>query len=211
MKEYINDSVKEFVLQLSGKQPAPGGGGASALAGALGIALGGMVANLTIGKPRYAEAEEELKALKVRAYRVQQDLLALVDADAAAFEPLAGAYRMPAETEAEREEKARVMDACLKRAAEVPLAIMERCGEAIELLAVFAEKGSTLALSDAGCGAALAEAAMRSAWLNVKVNTMTMRDADYAARVNAQGRALLAKYSGTAQETYGQVEAGLER
>jgi formiminotetrahydrofolate cyclodeaminase len=208
MTDFIEKSVNEFVLELSGRRPTPGGGGASALAGALGIALGGMVANLTLGKKKYADVEEDMKRFKVSAYRVQKELLELIGKDAAAFEPLAGAYRMPSETDAERESKVRVMEASLKEASLIPLEMMKRCAEALDLLREFAEKGSRLAVSDAACGAILCYAALQSAWLNVCVNTMSIRDRAFADRVNGEGQALLKKYLPAADEIYAKIEAG---
>ncbi|MDR3072326.1 MAG: cyclodeaminase/cyclohydrolase family protein [Clostridiales Family XIII bacterium] len=210
MAYYTDISVKEFVLQLSGKQPAPGGGGASALVGALGIALGSMVANLTVGKAKYAEVEEELKTLTVRAGKLQTDLLELVEKDAIAFKPLAEAYRMASETEEERAEKSRVMESCLKDAALVPLEMMRCCGEAIELLEVYAEKGSTLALSDAACGAVLCRAALQSAWINVKVNTVHMKDRAFAEALNREGMELLNQYLVIAEAIYHKIEVDLD-
>jgi formiminotetrahydrofolate cyclodeaminase len=207
--DYIEESVKEFVFKLSSIQPAPGGGGASALAGALGIALGGMVANLTIGKEKYADVEEEMKDLKVKAYRVQRDLLNLVQKDAEAFEPLAGAYRLPSGTDEEWETKRRVMEASLKDAADVPLEMMSKISEAIELLAEFGEKGSKLALSDAACGSILAGAALKSAWINVKVNTMSMRDRPYAENIENRGMEFLKKYIPISESTYQKIESNL--
>ncbi|MDR1953281.1 MAG: cyclodeaminase/cyclohydrolase family protein [Clostridiales Family XIII bacterium] len=208
MTELIKKSVQEFVIELSGKAPTPGGGGASALAGAIGIALGGMVANLTVGKNKYADVEDEMKRLRASADRVQNELLALIEKDADAFEPLAGAYRMPAGTDAEREAKARVMETSLKEASLVPLSMMKRCAEAIDLLREFAEKGSRLAVSDAACGAILCKAALQSAWLNVCVNTMSIRDRAFTDRVNGEGRELLEKYLPRADEIYSKIEEG---
>jgi formiminotetrahydrofolate cyclodeaminase len=198
--------VTEFVFELSSRHPTPGGGGASALAGALGISLGGMVANLTIGKPNYAEGEDEMKQLKVATYRVQKELMDLIQKDADAFSPLAGAYRMPTGTEEERTSKERVMEAALKEACLVPLDIMKLCGEAVALLERIAEIGNRLALSDAACGAVLAFAAMRSAWLNVAVNTVSIGDGDFARRVNGEGEALLAECAPRAERLYTAVE-----
>jgi formiminotetrahydrofolate cyclodeaminase len=167
-----------------------------------------MVANLTVGKKKYADAEDEMKRLKVSAYRVQKELLSLIEKDAEAFGPLAGAYRMPADTDAERESRARVMEASLKEASLVPLEMMERCAEAIDLLWAFAEKGNRLLVSDAACGAILCKAALQSAWLNVCVNTMSIRDRTFADRVNGEGRELLTKYLPLADEIYSKIEAG---
>lgn len=202
--------VEEFVLQLSSKAPVPGGGGTAALVGALGAALGGMVANLTIGKPKYSDVEDEIQELKVSAYRLQKDLLALVEKDAEVFAPLAGAYRMASETEEEKAEKERVMQACLKQASLAPFEIMEKCAETLLLLEKFAEKGSVLAVSDAGCGAVLSKAAMQAAWLNVRINIRIISDKDFAAELNAKALELMGKSLPLADRIYDSVEGKLK-
>ena len=209
-KELCALPVSEFTLRLSSKDPVPGGGGAAALAGALGAALGGMVANLTIGKPKYSDVEDELEKLKVAAYRLQKDLLTLVEKDAEAFAPLAGAYRMASGTEEEKAEKERVMQACLKQASQPPLEIMEKCAATISLLEKFAEKGSVLAVSDAGCGAVLAKAAMQAAWLNVRINIRLIKDEKFVTEINGRARALLDKSIPLADSVYNGVEARLK-
>ena len=202
--------VEEFTHRLSSKEPVPGGGGAAALAGALGAALGGMVANLTIGKPKYADVEDEIQGLKVAAYRIQTELIALIEKDAEVFAPLAGAYRMASETESEKAEKERVMQACLKQAALAPLEIMEKCAETFPLLEKLAEKGSVLAVSDAGCAAVLSKAAMQAAWLNVRINIRLIKDETFAAETDARGCALLEENLRRADMIYESVEERLK-
>ena len=166
----------EFVEVLASKAPVPGGGGASALVGAIGTALGNMVGSLTVGKKKYADVEEEMYELKGKADALQKELLHLIERDAEVFEPLSKAYGMPRNTEEEKAEKARVMEIVLKDACSVPMEIMERCCEAIDLIEVFAEKGSTLAISDAGVGATFCKAALEGASLNVFINTKSMKN-----------------------------------
>ena len=202
--------VTEFTLQLSSKAPVPGGGGVAALVGALGAALGGMVANLTIGKPKYADVEDEIQELKVAAYRIQKDLLALIEKDAEVFAPLAGAYRMASGTDEEKAEKERVMQACLKQASLAPLEIMEKCAETLVLLEKFAEKGSVLAVSDAGCGAALSKAALQAAWLNVRINIRIINDKEFASEVESKGLELLETSLPLADKIYNSVEDKLK-
>ena len=210
-KEIFNElPVTEFTLQLSSKAPVPGGGGAAALAGALGAALGGMVANLTIGKPKYADVEDEIQELKVAAYRIQKDLLALIEKDAEVFAPLAGAYRMASGTDEEKAEKDRVMQACLKQASLAPLEIMEKCAETLLLLEKFAEKGSVLAVSDAGCGAVLSKAALQAAWLNVRINIRIISDEKFASEVESKAQGLLQKSIPLADSIYKSVEDKLK-
>ena len=200
----------EFVEVLSSKAPAPGGGGASALVGAVGTALGNMVGSLTVGKKKYAAVEEEIYDLKAKCDKLQAELLALVERDAEVFEPLAKAYGMPRETEEEKAEKARVMEIMLKDACSVPMEIMEKCCEAIELIKEFAAKGSALAVSDAGVGAAFCKAALKGASLNVYINTKSMADKEYAAQLNAKADAMLEKYPTIADEIFESVLARLK-
>ena len=184
----------EFVTVLASKAPVPGGGGAAALVGAVGTALGNMVGSLTVGKKKYAAVEEEMQELKAKADGLQKELLRLVERDAEVFEPLSRAYGMPKETEEEKAEKARVMEAALKDACSVPMEIMEKCCEAIDLLVEFAAKGSTLAISDAGVGAAFCKAALEGASLNVYINTKSMADREYAESLNKKCDEMLEKY-----------------
>lgn len=183
----------EFVTVLASKAPVPGGGGAAALVGAVGTALGNMVGSLTVGKKKYAAVEEEMQELKAKADGLQKELLRLVERDAEVFEPLSRAYGMPKETEEEKAEKARVMEAALKDACSVPMEIMEKCCEAIDLLVEFAAKGSTLAISDAGVGAAFCKAALEGASLNVYINTKSMADREYAESLNKKCDEMLEK------------------
>lgn len=195
----------EFVDVLSSKAPVPGGGGASALVGAVGTALGNMVGSLTVGKKKYADVEEEMYSLKEKATKLQEELLRLVERDAEVFEPLSKAYGMPRATEEEKAEKARVMEIVLKDACSVPMEIMEKCCEAIELLEVFAKKGSTLAISDAGVGAAMCKAALLGASLNVYINTKSMKNREYAEELNAKCDAMLGKYPPIADKVFESV------
>ena len=199
----------EFVEVLASKAPVPGGGGASALVGAIGTALGNMVGSLTVGKKKYADVEEEMYELKGKADALQKELLHLIERDAEVFEPLSKAYGMPRNTEEEKAEKARVMEIVLKDACSVTMEIMERCCEAIDLIEVFAEKGSTLAISDAGVGATFCKAALEGASLNVFINTKSMKNREYADELNKKADEMLSVYTKKAEEIYQSVAARL--
>ena len=200
----------EFVEVLASKAPVPGGGGASALVGAIGIALGNMVGSLTVGKKKYAEVEEEMWELKGKCDQLQKDFLRLIERDAEVFEPLAKAYGMPRETEEEKAEKARVMAIVLKDACSVPMEIMEKCCEAIDIIEQFAAKGSTLAISDAGVGAAFAKAALKGASLNVYINTKSMADKELAMELNAKCDKMLEEYTAKADVIFDSVKERLK-
>ena len=157
--DYTTRSCREFVTVLASSEPAPGGGGASALVAALGTALGNMVGSLTVGKKKYADVEAEIIALKEKCDKLQAELLDQVPADAEGFIPLSKAYGIPKDDPSRPE----IMEKATITACQVPMHIMELCCESIEAISVFAAKGSRLAVSDAGCGAAIVKSALQAA------------------------------------------------
>ena len=192
--EYRTMQCDEFVEALASKAPVPGGGGASALAGAVGVALGGMVGSLTIGKKKYADVQEDIERMNASARDAAQKMLELIDKDAQVFAPLAEAYGMPKDTEEQRAEKARVMERALLDACGVPMEIMEQCCLSIDLHEQYAQKGSNLAISDVGVGVVLCRAALVGASLNVFINTKAMTDREKADEINRKAEELLARY-----------------
>lgn len=172
---------RTFIDELASAAPAPGGGGASAYCGALASALASMVGELTLGKKRYADVEDEVRAQLAALAAVRERLLHLIDEDAAAFEPLAATYRMPQDTAEEARARNDALQEALVGACEVPLAIMEACKEVIDRCAFMAAHGSRLALSDAGVAAAFAKAALQGASFNILINVKSMDDAAAAA------------------------------
>ena len=197
-KDFTRDSCREFVEALASSAPVPGGGGAAALVGAVGAALGNMVGSLTVGKKKYADVEEEIVALKARCDALQAALLDQVLADAEGFEPLARAYGIPKDDpQREAALETATADAC-----KAPLRIMALCCEALEAIEGFAEKGSRLAVSDAGCGAACCKAALQSASLNVFINTKALKDRALADELNAKANAMLDRYCSLADDIF---------
>lgn len=203
--EFTKQSCEDFIELLASKAPVPGGGGASALVGAVGTALGNMVGSLTLGKKKYADVQEDIAALKAKADKLQSELIELVAKDAEVFEPLSKAYGMPKETESEKKEKARVMAIVLKQACDIPFRIMEKCCEAIELHQEFAAKGTAIAISDVGVGVAFCKAALMGASLNVFINTKSMADRTAAEEINKKTEEMLAKYTAMADSIYASV------
>lgn len=194
-----------FVDELASAAPTPGGGGASAYCGALASALASMVGNLTVGKKRYADVEEEMRASLARLENVRGRLMKLVEEDARAFEPLAAAYRMPRETSEQIAAKDAALQAALAGACEVPLEIMRACADVIGECDLMARDGSRMAVSDAGVAVAFAKAALLGASLNVYINVGSMTDADRAARYRAEADRLIADGSTLADEVYAYV------
>ncbi|MEA4920440.1 MAG: cyclodeaminase/cyclohydrolase family protein [Clostridiaceae bacterium] len=207
--DFSDLTLNDFVAQLSTKAPVPGGGGASALVGAIGSALGCMVGSLTVGKKKYAAVEDDIKALMEKSIALQGELMSLIDRDAKAFEPLAKAYSLPSSTEEEKAAKAEVMAVVLKDACDVPMDIMRSCCKAIELISEYAEKGSVIAISDAGVGAALCASALKGAALNVFINTKAMADRSLADKYNNEAFELLDKYVLIAEDIFLKVKGRL--
>ena len=201
----MEKNIDKFLEALASSAPTPGGGGAAALCGALGIALGNMVGSLTLGKKKYADVQEDIAELNAKAEALRAGFVALVDADAEAFAPLSRAYSIPMDDPARDE----IMEPALLRAAEAPLEIMRKCAEALDLISGYAAKGSALAISDAGCAAALCGAAIEAAALNVKINTKSMKNRAVADNINAEMNELLQKYFVLSQEIYNDVSGRL--
>ena len=180
----LEKKTTEFLEVLSSKEPVLGGGGASAAVGAFASALGMMVANLTIGKKKYADVEEEIQKSLARLDKLQKELVCLTDEDAKAFEPLSRAYGLPKETPQQQQKKAEVLEVALYEASIVPIRIMETIRKVMEELEILGEKGSRIAISDVGVGILFAQAALEGASLNVFINTKLMKDRDRAEELN---------------------------
>ncbi len=202
---YATKGCDEFVEVLSSKAPVPGGGGASALVGAVGAALCNMMGNLTVGKKKYADVEEELRGLMEQVTEIQNRFLQLIDEDAEGFAPLAKAYGLPSGTEEEKAKKAEIMEKCLNDACGVPMEIMENCCRAIDLIEIFAAKGSVLAVSDAGVAAACCRAALKGASLNIYINTKSMKDRKRGDELNQKCDEMIAVYGAKAEKLFDSV------
>ncbi len=201
-------NMNEFLEVLSSSAPVPGGGGASAYAAAIGMSLGTMVANLTTGKKKYAEYQEEIEEVIVKSEALTKELVTFMDKDAEAFEPLSKAYGLPKNTPEELAVREEVMEKALVAASEAPLALMEKVLEAMRILERLAVIGSAIAISDVGVGIQMAKAALNGASLNVFINTKLMKNADVASDMNAKADELLAVGNDLADEIF---EAVMDR
>lgn len=201
--------ISEYLEVLSSKAPVPGGGGASALAGALGNALGQMVVNLTVGKKKYAEVEEEMQKYLTDLKNMQQEFLHLSDRDAEVFAPLAECYRLPSATPEEKEHKDAVMEEKLLDASMVPVEIMEKSLELLELLDVLADKGSRMAVSDVGVAVQFTRTALLGAVMNVYINTKSMKNREKAEEINQKVKRMIKVGTSQADEIYEKVLAQL--
>ena len=186
MEKIAQKSCVDFIEVLASKAAVPGGGGAAALAGAIGMALGSMVCNLTTGKKKYAQYEEAIQEILEKAAKLEEELLSMIDKDAEGFFPLSKAYGLPTTTEEEKQYKAETMEKCLKVACEVPMNIVRLCYDSIKLHEELVDKGSKLAISDVGCGVQCLRAAILSGQLNVIINVNSMKDREYAEKIEKE-------------------------
>ena len=202
----LESSAKDFVSALSSKEPIPGGGGASAYVGSMGMALGVMVGNLTVGKKKYADVEAEVKILMEKSEKVIARFQSLVAEDAAAFYPLSQAYGMPKNTEEEIQRKEETLQKALVNATLVPLEIARCCAEGIDLQEEFAQKGTRIAISDVGVGVAFLKAALEGAKLNVLINTQIMKDQEFKHRIETELADLCTVYTAKADRIFAEVQ-----
>ncbi len=209
-EQMIDRSLREFLDELAGPAPAPGGGVAAALAGALGAALVSMVANLTRDKKGYEAAWAEAGQLLGQSERLGARLLALTGEDYAAFMRLTQARKLPRGSDEEKAKRTAAVQVALRGAAEVPLQIAEACAAAMQLCRPIAEIGNKNALSDAGVAVLMAEAGLRGAALNVLINLGLIKDAAYVAEKRARLDALLAGSGALRDEVYQFVAGKLQ-
>ncbi len=194
-----------YLEALASKAPVPGGGGASAVCGALGAALGEMVGNLTTGKKKYLLWEEEVQKCLKDLKDSRSRFLFLSAEDARVFEPLSRAYGMKAETDEERRKKEEYMEGCLNEAAAVPLKIMEECMKAMGPVELLALHGSRLAVSDAGVGIQFLRSALLGAVMNVYINTKLMKNREQAEQLNQEADRFVKEGTEKADRIYGIV------
>jgi formiminotetrahydrofolate cyclodeaminase len=172
----IEYPVEDFLDKLASNAPAPGGGSVAAVGGALGAALISMVCNLTLGKKGYEGVQAEIEALVARSEALRAELQGLLDEDVAAYSAYSQTAKMPKDTEEEKAARTAAMQAALKNATMVPMRIAEAAVKVMDLCLPAAEKGNKWAVSDAGVAVLMAEAALRSAALNVLINLGTIKD-----------------------------------
>ena len=192
-RPYAEETIGAYLDLLAGAEPAPGGGSVAALVGALGAALVTMVTNLTLGKEKYAAVEDEVAQLKASSERLRDELTGLVTLDATAYGAVAAAMKLSRDTEPQKKERARVLQAALVGAAEVPLKVAEAAAQVARLSLPVAEKGNPNAVSDAGCAALLADAAAQSAALNVRINLAWIDNEDFKRDAWTRVEAVLAE------------------
>lgn len=188
--------IAAYLEALASTAPAPGGGSAAALAGAMGAALVSMVANFTVGRPKYAQAEAEVRPALDEAERSRTELLRLMEADEQAYAAVAEARKLPRGTDEDKRARSRAIQQAVQASAGPPLEMARVCRRVLDAARVAAEAGNPLLASDAGVAALLAEAALRSSAINVRVNLAELRDRQFVADTEKELTQLLA---GTAE------------
>ena len=199
----INESaIDKFLDELASQNATPGGGSAATIIGAMGAALVAMVCHLTIGKKKYAEVEDEMKALLDKAEALRHRLTGMIEDDVKAFDAVMGAYGMPKETDAEKQKRSAAIQDALKLATEVPLRCCHAAREVIDLAAIASAKGNLGVISDAGVAVLAAYAALRSAALNIYTNAKIITDRTYADAKLKELETLLSGAEDVTEEAY---------
>jgi formiminotetrahydrofolate cyclodeaminase len=208
--KFINYAIKEFIDLLASKEPAPGGGSAAALVGSIGVALSSMVANLTIGKEKFKDKEELMKEIVRKNEKLQKELLELIEKDAEAFNKVADALKLPKNNPEEKEKRKEILENALKEASLVPLEVMKKSLEALKILENTLGNSTPNAVSDIGVSALCLKSAIQSAWLNVKINLVSIRDKDFVYEIQRQAESLLEEGIQLANRIYEEVESVLQ-
>ncbi len=209
MSEIKDKSLQTFLDELASKNATPGGGSVSAVMGAQAAALISMVCNLTIGKPQYTEVEADMQALLQQAEVLREQLTDLIKADVDVFNKLMTCYGWPKTTDEEIAHRSDAIQSVLKEATEVPLACARACAKAIELSRIAADKGNLGVISDAGAAVMSAYGGLKSAALNVYINTGCLKDTDYAQAKVAELQLIVDGMDTAAEDIYQVVKAKL--
>jgi len=207
MTELLNTS--RFLDELASGAPTPGGGGASAVMGAMGAALISMVANLTIGKNGFEAVDAEMRALLAESEALRARMTAMVEDDAVAFDTLMAAYKLPKASDGEKAARSLAIQAGLEAATRAPLACAHAAAEGVRLAARAVEHGNPNVISDVGVGVLASVAALRSAALNVRINAPQIKDRAFADHALTELEALLAECVLLAEHIHERVKARL--
>lgn len=209
MTEIKDKSLQTFLDELASKAPTPGGGSASALMGAQSAALTSMVCNLTVGKPKFADVDAEMRALLEQSEALRAKLTAMIKADVDVFERVMASYGLPKETDDQKAARSEAIQSVLKEATEVPLACARLCAEAIALSQIAAEKGNPGVVSDAGAAVMSAYAGLKSAALNVYINAGSLKDKTFADARLAELETILTGADAAAEDIFQMVKSRL--
>jgi formiminotetrahydrofolate cyclodeaminase len=205
----VDKTVSQFLDELASSSPAPGGGSVAALAGAVGAALASMVCNLTIGKKKYAEVQDEMKAVLVQTELLREELTHHIDKDTEAFNSLMAAYCLPKGTEQEQSARSAAIQAATKAATLIPLRVMRTCEKALLHARTVAQKGNKNSVSDAGVAALMLQAGCAGAALNVRINLGGLNDTTFVQKIAEESASLSQNVERLTREVLAEVEKSL--
>ena len=207
----LDDSVRNYLDDISSSSPTPGGGNVSAFSGAVAGSLGIMVCNLTIGKKKYADVEEEIKDIKFELSLAQEEFLNLAEKDNRAFDKVMQAFKLPKDTDEQKKTRKESIEAATLEAAEAPAEVLKYCGKIIPLFQTLAEKGNQNSVSDAGVAAALISTAAEGAYLNVLINCSSLSNQTVAREILKKNEIILSEVKRAGDTISEEIKKKLER
>lgn len=205
----VDHTVTGFIDLMASSEPAPGGGSAAALQGALGTALTAMVCALTIGKKKYADVQELITAAQQEAITLKNRYLDVIDRDTEAFNGVSAVFAMPKDTDEQKQARTQAMQTALKACTVTPFEMMQLAYESLKLTQSIVGRSNASAASDLGCAALSLKAAIQGAWLNVLINIGGITDEAFANQYRKEGEALMAQALPLADSIYQEVLSAL--
>jgi formiminotetrahydrofolate cyclodeaminase len=182
----VSMKVNSFLSELASNSPAPGGGSVAALAGSLGVALSSMVCNLTVGKEKYADVQREIKDTLKKSKQLRKELTKLIDEDTEAFNNVMKAFKMPKETEEQKNKRSKAIQEGYKTAAKIPLKTARTCEKIFDVALIVAKKGNQNSITDSAVSSLMANAGVQSAILNVEINLGSINDIDFVNNISKE-------------------------
>lgn len=196
----LSRTLQEYFKELSSNAPTPGGGNVAAICGALSASLAMMVCNLTIGKKKYADVEQEMIGLKEKLEEYQKNFFNLAEKDNEAFNKVMEAFKYPKETDSEKELRSKKIEEATIAAAEIPYDVMKTCSKILPLIKTVIDQGNKNSLSDAGVAALLAGTAATAAYLNVLINCASLSNQTIACEIKKRADILNDEISRTSEQ-----------
>ncbi|HKB86986.1 MAG TPA: cyclodeaminase/cyclohydrolase family protein [Ignavibacteriaceae bacterium] len=207
----LDDSIRNYLDDISSSNPTPGGGNVSAFSGAMACSLGIMVCSLTIGKKKYAEVEEEMKDIKFELSVAKEEFLNLAEKDNQAFEKVMNSFKLPKDTDEQKKTRSESIEAGTLEAAEAPSEVLHYCGKIIPLFQTLAEKGNQNSVSDAGVAAALISTAAEGAYLNVLINCFSLSNQTVAGEILKKNEIILSEVTQLSQFISSEIKRKLHK
>ncbi len=207
----IDDSIRNYLDEISSSSPTPGGGNVSAFSGAVACSLGIMVCNLTIGKKKYAEAEEEMKDIKFELSVAKEEFLNLAEKDNQAFDKVMHSFKLPKETDEQQKIRNESIEAATLEAAEAPAEVLQYCGKILPLFQTLAAKGNQNSISDAGVASALISTAAEGAFLNVLINCSSLSNQTVAREILKKNEIILSDVKGLSGKINSEIRKKLDK